>query len=264
MSNLNRKWLAKLTAIVLPALGVTFFGMCHPAAAQELQSRAATVHDFLLAAYPDLLGKQRYLQISASQPIDEPWHQIRGIQFEVTPFSPAAPNTPRPLDPNTGKPVRPPQNSPILRGWIVFDDAGHIVSLSATDSEELMNTKQNDDIEKLIESHPEWSDQTDYEELKKGGALYGPADKAQFVQSIHLAELEKAFGGRLDLKSVEFDGPSPGRVGSFGLLGWAVGIEARYPDGNHYIYLLTYEPFGGRLLGLQRVDPRDHPTSATP
>jgi len=234
------------------------------AAGQELQNRATTVHDFLKAAYPSLFGKQRYMKISISQPIDESWRQIRGIQFEVTPLPTAVPNTPRPLDPNTGKPVPPPQNLPILRGSIVFDDAGHIVSLSATNSEELMNTKQNDDIEKLIESHPEWSDQTDYEELKKAGALYGPADKAQFTQSIRLIEFEKAFGGHLDLKTVEFGGPSPSRVGSFGLLYWAVGVEARYPDGNHYIYLLTYEPFGGRLLGLQRVAPRHYPKSATP
>lgn len=264
MSNLNRKWLAKLTAIALPALGATFLGMCHPAAAQELQSQAATVHDFLRAAYPDLLGKQRYLQISASQPIDESWQRIREISFEVTPLSPAVLRLPTGLDPHTGKPVPPPQNLPVLRGSVVFDNAGHIDRMDLIGSDELMNLKQNDDIEKLIESHPEWSDQRDYEELKKAGALYGPGDKAQFVQSIHLTEFEKAFGGQLNIESVEFDGPSADRVGSFGLLYWAVGVEARYPDGNHYTYLLTYEPFGGRLLGLQRIDRPSHSPSATP
>jgi hypothetical protein len=238
---------------------VAFMFSASPALSQATvkgqESQIVLVRDLLSAGYPDLLGKDRFLTISVSQSVDSSWSAFYAIKFEVTPLSPEvveASKTAILLDPKTGNRVPPPPNPPILRGEVRFDSRGRIWWLSVMDEDEL-NTKKNEDIEKLIQSHPEWSNAKDYEELKKAGALYGPKDKDEFLRSIHLERFEKFFG-HLEIKSVDPPYVSDDRSASFVFLGWGIVAEAKLPDGSTRTYLFVFEPFGGRLTLIQHVN----------
>lgn len=230
--------LATLLSVVRPGLAQT--------SAVRTESQSRTARDFLEVAYPELFGKGHFLKISMTQPIDNAWDRLGRMEFEVKFFDPQVTFN-IDLDQHTGKPIPPPQNATILQGMIQFDDTGHVVM------EDTNTQKQKSEIEALIESHPEWSDVKDYEELKKAGALYGPADKEQFVRSIHFDRFER-FLGHLEIKSAEFDGVSEVHTGSFASLVWSVRASAQFPDGTPRTYVLSFEPFRGRLIGIHSGD----------
>jgi hypothetical protein len=230
--------LASLLSAVRPGLAQT--------SAVRTESQIRTVRDFLEVAYPELFGKGRFLKISMTQPIDNAWDRLDRMEFEIKLFDPQLTFNIG-LDQHTGKPIPPPQNATVLQGIIQFDDTGHVVM------EDTNTPKQLSEIEALIESHPEWSDAKDYEELKKAGALYGPADKEQFIRSIHVDRFDR-FLGHLEIKSVEFDGVSKEHVGSFAPLNWHVRADAELSDGSHRTYTLGFEPFRAQLTGLSRSD----------
>jgi hypothetical protein len=109
------------------------------------------------------------------------------------------------------------------------------------------------DIRQLVELHPEWSEAEAIRALKQAGASYGPADKEEFVKSLHLQSTEK-FLGRVKVQSVEFSGLNPVHTGNFaaGSLDWVVRMEANFPDNTTVTYSLTFEPFAGKLMLLTR------------
>jgi hypothetical protein len=217
------------------------------------------VHDLLQVAYPQLFGKNRFMTVTISQPLDGSWSQLYEIRFEITPLPPDVAHNPPPHDPHTGKPVSPPSNAAVMDGLVWFDDKGHIDKMWA-DGLHTTHSRENADLEGLIESHPKWTDVKAYDELKKAGALYGPADKNQFVQSVHLERFEKFFG-QLRIISVEFNGLTDEHVGAFAVMSWSVDAEAHLPDGTVCTYAFSFEPFGGQLTQIERVDRPPRPGS---
>lgn len=242
-------------AVIICSLSV----FSHITSSSECETTVTRVHDLLQVAYPELIGKDRFMTVSIGQPLDGSWRRLYEIRFEITPLPPDVSYDLPPLDPHTGKPVSPPSNTALLNGAVSFDVQGRISKMWA-DGPDITHSEKNTEIEQLIESHPGWSNAKDYEELKKAGALYGPADKDQFVQSVHLERFEKFFGD-LKIKSVEFNGVTTEHEGSFGSMFWDIDAEAKLPGGGTCIYAFGFEPFGGRLVQIERVDrpPRSAP-----
>ncbi len=249
MSNSSRAGLTVLLCIATLAHGA-WPTLSHATSSREPENPVTTVHGLLQVAYPELFGKHRFMKLSVGQPIDDSWRNLFRVGFEITPFDPEATFNPT-LDQHTGKPVAAPPNAALMKGLVWFDDEGNIFKMWA-DGSDIIHSAQNSYIEKLIESHPEWSDAKAYEELKKAGALYGPADKEQFLRSVHLDRFERVLG-RLKIKSVEFNGLSTDHVGSFAGMFWDIEVDAQLPNGIRSKYGLMFEPFGGRLVGIERL-----------
>ena len=67
----------------------------------ERESRVSIVHDLLQVAYPQLFGKNRFMTVTISQPLDGSWSQLYEIRFEITPLPPDVAHNPPPHDPHT-------------------------------------------------------------------------------------------------------------------------------------------------------------------
>jgi hypothetical protein len=221
-----------------------------------LQSQALTpknqepvltrARDFLQVLYPEFFGRNLFLNVSITQGIDDSWRQVNAIGFDVMRYNPLSERMLNPpVDPKTGKRLAPPENT-LLRGQVWFNREGWLHQFEA--SGEAVRDKQNQEVHQLIESHPEWSEAEALKALKQAGAQYGPQEKDQFLQAIHLEKLEP-FMGHLEIKAAEFEGLTEPHQGNFAVLSWRVELEAGLPSGKRSIYILWFEPFEGRLVG---------------
>lgn len=230
---------AALALVVL--VGSKAFSQAPPPGSQE--TVLTFVHDFLQVFYPEALGKGNQLILCVSHPADASWREISGVYFKVTPSSTEEPN-----------PLTDPNPTPNHLGgffWLRPQQLGRIQQFAA--SFDAVHAKDLKAVRDLVESHPEWAETAAIRALKQAGARYGPAEKEEFVNSLHLEKAER-FLGRLKLKSVEFNGLSPIHTGNFaaGSLDWVVQAEAELPDGTHVDYGFTFEPFGGKLIFVSR------------
>jgi hypothetical protein len=111
-------------------------------------------------------------------------------------------------------------------------------------------TSRLDKLKKEVDKHPDWPDARVVEALKSAGAKFGPDDRAEFVRTLPLKELEP-LTGRLEVVSAEFrvrftpaEGNRPGSD-----LRWSVEAKWHSPDGRHEAdCLLILEPFEGALM----------------
>ncbi len=250
VSKLSRNRIAGILLVAAFALSARP-ALSRATGARERENSVTVVHDLLQAAYPELFGNNRFMKISIGQPIDHSWRQLYEIRFEITPFPPEVANNPPTIDQHTGKPVPRPSNAPLMNGLAWFNDEGHLFKMWA-DRSDIIHSAQNNDMEQLIESHPDWPNAKAYDELKKAGALYGPTDKDQFLRSVQLDRFEKLLGN-LKVRSVKFNGLPDEHVGSFAVMFWVIDADAQLPDGTRCTYGLIFEPFGGRLTQIERI-----------
>jgi hypothetical protein len=226
------------------------------------QSAFAMVHDLLEASYPEMFGKDWHIGFSYGQPVDghEAWGQTYLLDFRVARFGPGVSWNPTFYQ---GKRVPPPDNPTFLEGSFWMDNSDRVVRLIVEG--DLAYSKQNQAIRELVQSHAEWSEEEAIGALKKSGARYGPADKQQFLEAIHLEKFERSLG-HLEIRLVEFQGLSSGHVGSFaaGSLFWVVQARGGLPDGIHCTYGFSFEPLAGKLTGVSRIGDRDFPSEKQP
>jgi len=221
----------------------------------------AITRDTLKAFYPEIFGNGRYVSFSVGQPVDnDSWGEFFGFQFKVTRFGPGVSWNPT-FDPKTGQMRPTPDNTTFLEGssWIGYH--GEILRFLV--GGDLAHSQQNEAIRKLVESHPEWSEDQAIRALKEAGARYGPAEKEQFVSALHLDRAEK-FLGRLSIKLVEFDGVSPDHVGNFARFTWIVQAIGEFPDGTHQTHGFSFEPFEGKLISLSELPDRSYASENKP
>jgi hypothetical protein len=216
----------------------------------EPQNPFTVTREILQAFYPEIFSNGWYVNFSTGQPIDSsPWGQFWGSGFKVMRFSPGVSWNPT-FDATTGKMRPTPENTEFLEGSTWIGNHGEILRLIVNGN--LACSDKTETIRKLVESHPEWPETQAIQALKQAGARYGPAEKEQFVSSLHLENAEKVLG-RLKIKLVEFDGLSDEHVGDFARLFWIVHAEGQFPDGSHRLYGFSFEPFEGKLIGLSPI-----------
>ena len=99
-----------------------------------------------------------------------------------------------------------------------------------------------DELDAEIAKHPKWTDAQIVEALKSAGAKFGPADRAEFLRSLPLKELELVTG-RLEVVSADLGARYRPPV-----LSWRVEAKWHSDDGRQEAdCLLFFEPFEGRL-----------------
>jgi hypothetical protein len=222
----------------------------------------AVTQSVLKIFYPEAFGKERQVVFSAEHPVDsDAWGQFTDVSFTIKRFS-SGTSWNVMIDGKTGKWIPPPQNTNFLEGHTRMTPRGDLWQLDFTG--ELAHSKRNEALAKLVESHPEWSDERAGRALKEAGALYGPADTDEFTRSLHLPDLEKSLGLRIasadDLRRsyggktvriIDFDGWSnPDHEGSFTGFDWVVRMQADLPGGRARNYAFAFEPFEGKLIGI--------------
>lgn len=202
------------------------------------------VHDFLRTFYPETLATGNQLVLCISHPADASWREVSGVYFKVTPFSKEESN---PL-------VELGQTPILLNGsfWLTPQrQYGRVFQMVA--SSEVVHEKQINAIRKLVESNPDWSESQAIQALKSMGARYGPAEKEEFVSSLHLEKAER-FLGKLKIKRLDFNGINSVSSGALAssLFDWVVQADSKFPDGTQAQYGFTFEPFEGKLIYLSR------------
>jgi hypothetical protein len=226
----------------------------------------SVTQSLLKVFYPEVFGKERYLLFSAEQPVDsETWEQFTRVDFTIKCFSWNA-SWGVAIDGETGKEIPPPENTTFLKGQAWMWPHGDLRQLYFEG--ELAHSKENETIEKLVESHPEWSDEQAGRALTEAGALYGPANKDVFTRSLRLPELEKSLGLTIlsadntkgadakTMRSIEFEGwTNSQHDGSFTGFVWTVRMDAGLVGGRSRKYAFYFEPFEGKLIGIFQLPP---------
>jgi hypothetical protein len=246
--NIQNIVLKAVLAILISGFPMAVQGK-HPAG-QE--SDLTYVRDFLSTFYPEAFGKKNMLNQCIVQPADSSWREISGVYFRITPPSDVELN-PFLNNERIGDSRLAPSVS-TLSGtfWLRPGHSDHIQQVIVSD--ELVQTERLNAARKLIEAHPEWSEEQILRTLSEAGALYLPKDKSRFVSSLHFERAER-FMGHLDITSVEFGSVvNKEHIGNFALLIWTIKAEAKFPDGTRCRYFLAYEPFGGKLIQIERHD----------
>jgi hypothetical protein len=236
----------------LAILGLLLLSATQPISTMSRNEDAFTItQDVLRAFYPEVFGNRWHAQFTAGKPVDDVWTQFRGAHLKVTRYGPGMSSNPV-YDAKTGKMAAPPDNPTFLEGLTWIDDQARILQVHFEG--DLAASTQRDVLRKLVESHPEWSEQQEVEALKKAGASFGPGDKEPFVNSLHLERAEQSLG-RLKIISVDFLLPSADHTGNFaaGEFQWAVHAEAQLPDGTICKYAFGFEPFKGKLIDISRM-----------
>jgi hypothetical protein len=254
---LPEKSLKLVAAAIL--LATLCFSICNAQVSNYQPTVLTNAQAFLQVSYPELFGRGLNLNLRTTQPIDNTWRQIYDINFDVFLYNPQSEKMLNPpFDPKTGQQLPPPENTVLLKGDILFNRKGQLNQFSVGDCT-LAHYKENVAIQKLVESHPEWSEAQAFSALEKAGARFGPKSKEELLQTIHLDKY-KQFLGNFAIKTVEFVGLEQSHEGSFAHLWWSVRLDAESPSGTHSSYTLIFEPFGGKLTQILQAAPTPHTT----
>jgi hypothetical protein len=135
----------------------------------------------------------------------------------------------------------------------IFDKDGHLSSFVAGGpAAERPEAEQV--ARSLLELSQEWTDAQAVKELKKAGAMYGPAEIEKFRNTLPVGELDKLFG-KTTVVSVEFKIPRDSEGHPYGPMQWLVVIRAKQIDGTQLAYKMIFEPFKGALTNMDAVSP---------
>jgi len=229
-----------------------------------IPNRLTVARDFLRTFYPDLNGKNYFMNLETSyyydQPLNHPFGGLLELSIRDSPkgnnnFLPCPPgSTPTQKLPSGGFiagncPERgiPPQE--YLSATFHFDEKGHIVTFRAQGtSAGNVTAKRTYEKDIDLSKHPTGAELIDA--LKRAGAKYGPDDKEEFVKSLPIRKLE-TFLGKLNIISVEFGPFSQEDRSDFSdEMEWDVRAVATRIDGGTTKYILSFEQYNGTLVGL--------------
>jgi hypothetical protein len=211
--------------------------------------------------YPEVFGHGREVFFFAEHPADlDVWGHLTSIQFTIKNFS-ADTSSEYAIDGKTGKRIHPPENVTFLTGVIELTIHGDLDRLSLAGK--LANSEQNEALRKLVDAHPQWSDEQAARALKSAGALFGSEDENDLLKSLPLSELENTLGLTvvrcdncknyfgLPFRPISFMGWSNSEHrGNFTGFSWDVVMEARSSDGRTRRYDFSFEPFRGELVSI--------------
>jgi hypothetical protein len=111
------------------------------------------------------------------------------------------------------------------------------------------SSKQIQDARKVIDSHPEWTDEQDLDAATKLGMRFGPKRKNDVLQLIPLKEL-MAFYGPLRIQKAFFSVTGTKQPGSsFADLTWFITVDR---VGTEKTLQIMVEPFHGKIIAISQ------------
>jgi hypothetical protein len=140
-----------------------------------------------------------------------------------------------------------------MDGMFLFNRSGEL-ERAFIHSDSLTNAQKNEAVHSEANSHSEWTDSQAIEALKQAGATYGPWNKNGFLKSLPVVGLQDAFGGKVTVESGNFETLSATREGDFAIFHWTVGFRVQGHAQKAIEYKAIFEPFGGRLTWLGRIE----------
>lgn len=237
-------------ALLLVGIGLTsLFGQTEP------PSNILTAQQFTLALFPELNGKGNIMNVRISGSFDIAWTHLPPLDLEVWKTDPGHPVHLQDVPP----PNHEDHEKPLLGAHFSFDPDGAIQSISFAGAQTTFDG-ENKTLQNLVQSHPDWTAKQAVQALKSAGAKYGPDDPEDFKRAIPVKQLEKLLG-KITVKSIEFHSLAEDRAGWFVRLIWEVDVEAQREDGHLVPYSMSFEPFQGKLILLEKFPSiTPHPT----
>jgi hypothetical protein len=204
---------------------------------------------FLWSLIPELSGKKYVMSLQAGVPYDPDVESLHTFGLKVGEgFEGAV------IGESEKGEVHPKQ---FLQAWFSFNRDGQLwhVTLGGP---VVGSPEASQEVRKLIQSHPEWTEAQAVAALESAGAKYGPAKKNEFVKKLPMEQLQELLEGKVTVESVEFNGLGKVHEGSFVFLEWDVEVKVSRGDGSEASYWLTFEPFKGQLTQLSLREGRSN------
>ena len=226
----GRPWL--LTLLLL--LPITVSAQTPDSSRVPADVRAA--HEFLMAAYPDLLRQPLAVQL-------KPEGGVWLVSVAEAP-SPRKPDEPVATQPPTAV---------LLRATIAFDGAGKLAGYEAAGP--YLHDGANAVLRDRVRNHPQWiQSDADVELMRLGGeATVGRA----FVPAAHpeAGAVKRHLGDGVRAGAAQFAlrAQAPDGVTTIVRAVWLLEATAMDAGGAALLYQFTYEPVGGRLVGVTKV-----------
>lgn len=195
-----------------------------------MPAEVRAVHEFVFAAYPELVGQALELQI-----------RNESGEWLVSVADASASGTPGTA-----------QVLPVmLRARVAFDRAGGVDRYSADGP--FLNDAANVLLKQAAREHPAWTDgDADAELMRLGGT--GAVGRAFVPANFATAAFARQLGGNPSATPARFTvRDANARPGAEMKAAFALDVTSTGSDGKPVQYQLTYEPFGGRLVGMTKV-----------
>jgi len=226
-------WPGMVFALSVVSMGPTERALMSQSAYDSMEM----ARQFLLDAYPELRGRNASIQfLTAEYPLEEPWDGPRRLELRIT----------------ESPPERPGSAETLLSAEITFGFNGYVYAFRTVGP--FVNTPQTDRLKADINTHWEWSDSQVLERINASSATYTPANTSAarvFEDKVHL--LQGAIG-LVQFRSATFiPRYEDNGVNDRAAVRWRVEVDAKAPDGTVTHYVLSYEPFDGRLTNLTTV-----------
>ncbi len=232
---------SKRTVVIL-ALSVLFVDATASPAVDDNPTTLHLTQRLVRAAFPEL--HQMELSVSLrleSTGVDRDWDRIAILDFVIYKSGEA------PSMLSSSKDER----NPLLSASVVMNVAGQYVE-HASFSGTHVHFEQESELYNLVRDHPDWTDADLATAMAERGAKFGPQQRREFVRQLHL-ERFAAVVGKVDKVETFFNwklGLRPAEPQDMTFPGWIVKLRARQPKGLTMCYLLSFEPFEGRVRML--------------
>ena len=232
---------AAIGIILPPAMFQATSVWLEAAANKEVPSQSLFALELLQGLYPELLDKSLSLHLEGAPP---------SLQLRVAETGEPDPNHPI-LKITT----------PLFSASITLDRDSQVERLSAEGP--FLQSQRRAAFDRVLQAHPDWSDDERAAELAAAGAEYGPGREPDIEAKVRPSALEKQVGRGVSIHIQGFTWKDPDSKDTKGkeakgkagppVIGWRARLEASGPDGRPAQYELVVEPFKGRVISMTRL-----------
>lgn len=120
-----------------------------------------------------------------------------------------------------------------------------------------VNTEKREHLNRLVDSHPEWSNAQITEVLERAGAQFGPSSKDDLLKAIPVSPLQQLIGDiKIGSATLRFrDEAQMKEHLPSAILLWEVDLRAQIGNEPPVKYYAQFEPFQGKLVSLMKSPP---------
>jgi hypothetical protein len=216
-------------------------------------NRILTAKEMLKALYPELRGQSLQVLIRDARNLDQ--ERISLDSFNLVLCSPqeSQPSFDPKLDKGETLEAHLNCGEEVLLSFFIFANSDLLpVEFRTTYSNNQETAKK---LEKNLADHPRWTHEERTGEMKELGVMFGPKDRAKFIEQLPLVNLGKVLG-TITLIDAQF-WPKPDRGPQDNYVRWAIKFEAKSASGKRMRYSAFANAITGRIFRIVREDSLD-------
>ena len=232
--------------IAMAALGSPPLAQSSPQDTDGVSYRyIATVRKFLKAICPEAMDHLYLMTISMTGVFDHEWKGLPTLFVEIG----------RNAGLRESGHEKPEPEDPFLLASFEFDPSGGLSTVHVGSPNGRLEVKTRQAC-RIVDAHPEWSDERVATELNHAGAKFGPTERAAIIAAVPSKALEQ-FIGSVTVESAEFRLRHQQKPEPIAELYWVVEASSIMSNGEKANWEMGFDAFEGRLTDLSR-SPDEH------